>query len=97
LAEWVSCSTAFFSFPFSNILLGVFFIYISNAILKVAYTLPLRSPTNSLPLLFIKEIIFIRYFLYIHFKCYLKSSLYPPSALLPYSPTPVSWPWHSPV
>jgi hypothetical protein len=39
----------------------------------------------------------IRYFLYIHFKCYPKSSLYPPPALLPYSPTPTSWPWHSPV
>jgi hypothetical protein len=39
----------------------------------------------------------IRYFLYMHFKCYPESSLYPPSTLLPYSPTPASWPWHSPV
>jgi hypothetical protein len=25
------------------------------------------------------------------------SPLYPPPTLLPYSPTPTSWPWHSPV
>ena len=37
---------------FSNFLLGIYFIYISNAILKVSYTLPLSfSPTYSLPLL----------------------------------------------
>jgi hypothetical protein len=40
---------------------------------------------------------FIRYFLHLHFKCYLISSLYPPLAMLPYPPTPISWPWHSPV
>jgi hypothetical protein len=33
-------------------LLDIFFIYISNAILKVPYTLPMPcSPTHSLPLL----------------------------------------------
>ena len=40
---------------------------------------------------------FIRYFLHLHFKCYPKSPLYPPSALHPNPPTPVSWPWHSPI
>jgi hypothetical protein len=39
-------------FSFSNFLLDIFFIYISNAILKVPYTLPLPcSPTHPLPLL----------------------------------------------
>jgi hypothetical protein len=41
---------------FSNFLLGTYFIYISNAIPKVPYTLPCpptppRSPTQPLPLL----------------------------------------------
>jgi hypothetical protein len=36
-------------------------------------------------------------FLLLHFKCYPESSLYPLPTLLPYSPTPTSWPWHSPV
>jgi hypothetical protein len=37
---------------FSNFLLGIFFIYISNAIPKVPYTLPLPcSPMHPLPLL----------------------------------------------
>ena len=37
---------------FFNFLLGIFFIYISNAIPKVPYTLPLPcSPTHPLPLL----------------------------------------------
>jgi hypothetical protein len=37
---------------FSNFLLDLFFIYISNAIPKVTYTLPLPcSPTHPLPLL----------------------------------------------
>jgi hypothetical protein len=37
---------------FPNFLLDIFFIYISNAILKVPYTLtPPCSPTHSLPLL----------------------------------------------
>ena len=40
---------------------------------------------------------FIRYFLHLHFKCYPQNPLYPPPALLPKPPTPVSWPWHSPV
>jgi hypothetical protein len=41
----------FFLFP-PHILLDIFFIYISNAIPKVPYTLPLPcSPTHSLPLL----------------------------------------------
>jgi hypothetical protein len=40
---------------------------------------------------------FIRCFLHLHFKCYPKSPLYPPNALLSNPPTPVSWPWHSPV
>jgi hypothetical protein len=31
-------------FFFSNFLLDIFFIYISNAILKVPYTLPLLAP-----------------------------------------------------
>jgi hypothetical protein len=41
--------------------------------------------------------IFIRYFLHLHFKCYPQSPLFPPPALLPNSPSPTSWPWHSPV
>ena len=40
---------------------------------------------------------FIRYFLHLHFTCYPESPLYPPPALLPKPPTPLSWPWHSPV
>ena len=42
-----------FLFPFfPTFLLDIFFIYISNAIPKVPYTLPLPfSPTHSLPLL----------------------------------------------
>jgi hypothetical protein len=37
---------------FFNFLLDIFFIYISNAIPKVPYALPLPcSPTHSLPLL----------------------------------------------
>jgi hypothetical protein len=37
-------------FSFSNFLLGIFFIYISNAIPKVPYTLPPPcSPTHPLP------------------------------------------------
>jgi hypothetical protein len=48
--------------------------------------------------------IFIRYFLYLHFKCY-SLSLFPlwkplipsPFTLLTNSPTPASWPWHSPI
>jgi hypothetical protein len=37
---------------FFNFLLDIFFIYISNAILKVLYTLPLpSSPAHPLPLL----------------------------------------------
>jgi hypothetical protein len=47
-----------FKFLF-QFLLDIFFIYISNAILKLLYT--------------------------------------PPPALLPYPPTPISWPWCSPV
>jgi hypothetical protein len=39
-------------FLFKNFLLDIFFIYISNVILKVPYTLPLPcSPTHPLPLL----------------------------------------------
>jgi hypothetical protein len=39
-------------FFFFYFLLDIFFIYISNAIPKVPYTLPLTcSPTHSLPLL----------------------------------------------
>jgi hypothetical protein len=46
------CSTLFFGFFPSHFLLDIFFIYISNAIPKVPYTLPLPcSPTHSLPLL----------------------------------------------
>jgi hypothetical protein len=38
--------------PFYAFLLDIFFIYISNAILKVPYTLPAPcSPTHPLPLL----------------------------------------------
>jgi len=38
--------------PFSpQFLLGIFLIYISNAIPKVPYTLPSCSPTHPLPLL----------------------------------------------
>ena len=38
--------------PFKKNLLDIFFIYISNAIPEVPYTLPLPcSPTHSLPLL----------------------------------------------
>jgi hypothetical protein len=36
---------------FPNFLLGIFFIYISNAILKVSHYPPSRSPTHPLPLL----------------------------------------------
>jgi hypothetical protein len=32
------------SFPFFNFLLDIFFIYISNAVLKVSYTLPSPAP-----------------------------------------------------
>jgi hypothetical protein len=40
------------SFKKKNFLLDIFFIYISNAIPKVPYTLPPPcSPTHSLPLL----------------------------------------------
>jgi hypothetical protein len=39
----------------------------------------------------------IRYFLHLHFKCYPPNPLYPSPALLPNTPTPASWPWHSPV
>jgi hypothetical protein len=40
-----------FFFPQNNFLLDIFFIYISNAIPKVPYTLPLPcSPTYPLPL-----------------------------------------------
>ena len=39
------------TFFFSNFLLGIYFTYISNAILKVLYTLPLPSPNHPLPLL----------------------------------------------
>jgi hypothetical protein len=42
------------------------------------------------------EFFLIRYFPQLHFQCYPKSPPYPPP-LLPYSPTPTSWPWHSPV
>jgi len=38
-------------FFFFEFLLGIFFIYISNAIPKVPYTLPPRSPSHTLPLL----------------------------------------------
>jgi hypothetical protein len=41
--------------------------------------------------------IFIRYFLHLNFKCHSQIPLYPSPALLPNSPTPASWPWHSPV
>ena len=41
-----------FIYLFIYLLLDIFFIYISNAILKVHYTLPLPcSPTHPLPLL----------------------------------------------
>jgi hypothetical protein len=41
-----------FFFSFSNFLLGIFFIYILNAIPKVSSTLPPPcSPTHPLPLL----------------------------------------------
>jgi hypothetical protein len=41
-----------FYYLFFLFLLDIFFIYISNAILKVPYTLPLSSsPTHPLPLL----------------------------------------------
>jgi hypothetical protein len=41
-----------YSFFFFNFLLDIFFIYISNAIPKVPYALPLPcSPTHPLPLL----------------------------------------------
>jgi hypothetical protein len=43
------------------------------------------------------NLFFITYFLHLHFKCYPQNPLYPPPALLPKPPTPVSWPWHSPV
>jgi hypothetical protein len=36
-------------FSFSNFLLGIFFIYISNAILKVPYTLPTLLPYPPTP------------------------------------------------
>ena len=39
----------------------------------------------------------IRYFLHLHFKCYPESPLYSPPAILPNTPTPASWPLHSPV
>jgi hypothetical protein len=41
--------------------------------------------------------VIIRYFLHLHFKYYPQSPLYPPPTLLPNTPTPASWPWHSPV
>jgi hypothetical protein len=45
-------SNIFFIFLQKQFLLDIFFIYISNAILKVPYTLPLPcSPTHPLPLL----------------------------------------------
>jgi hypothetical protein len=48
----VRCLTWVLETFFSNFLLDIFFIYISNAILKVPYTLPLPcSPTHPLPLL----------------------------------------------
>jgi hypothetical protein len=49
--EYYRISWIFF-FLFKKILLDIFFIYISNAILKVPYTLsPPWSPTHPLPLL----------------------------------------------
>jgi hypothetical protein len=44
-----------------------------------------------------KKIFFIRYFLHLQFKCYPESPLYFTPGLFPNSPTPTSWPWHSPV
>ena len=46
-----TCSRLIFFPFFPNFLLGVYFIYISNAILKVPYTLLPPSPTHPLPLL----------------------------------------------
>jgi hypothetical protein len=40
---------------------------------------------------------FIRYLLHLHFNCYPQSPLYLPLSLLPNPPTPISWPWNSPV
>jgi hypothetical protein len=53
VAVSVGNSFFFFFFLFSfNFLLDIFFIYISNAILKVPYTLPMLCyPTHPLPLL----------------------------------------------
>jgi hypothetical protein len=45
---------------------------------------------------FLRFIFLIRYFLILHFKCYPKSPPYRPPTL-PYPPTPISWPWRSPV
>jgi hypothetical protein len=59
MSQWVSILGAlyfilFYFILFFNILLDVFFIYISNAIPKVPYALtppPPCSPTHPLPLL----------------------------------------------
>jgi hypothetical protein len=48
----VKMKTLIFAFLFFSILLDIFFIYISNAMLKFPYTVPLPcSPTHPLPLL----------------------------------------------
>jgi hypothetical protein len=48
LDSWAEGESFFF---FLQFLLGIFFIYISNAIPKVPHTLPAHSPTHPLPLL----------------------------------------------
>ena len=52
----------------------------------------------------LRNFFFIGYFLYLHFKCYplswfpLQKSAIPfPLPLLSNTPTPTSWPWHSPT
>jgi hypothetical protein len=47
--------------------------------------------------LFLKKIILLDiFFIYIS-NTILRASLWPPPTLLPYTPTPTSWPWHSPA
>jgi hypothetical protein len=53
--------------------------------------------SNVVFLLLLLLLLLLLYILYIHLKCYPENCLYTPPALFPYPPTPISWPWRSPV
>jgi hypothetical protein len=77
-------------------LLCIYFIFSSRWV----YLLPLcwvDSLNITVRYSFFLVYFLIRYFLHLHFKWCPKSPPYPPPAPLAYTPTPTSWPWHSPV